>query len=407
MSQFIHNKTASFFVTLLIGIIILSFMFTGYQTFEGGGGINAIGKVGNEIIKPEEFQQEYNRQIEFYKQMFGGEMSAKQIEGLKIKDNTLRNLIQRKLMVKFAGEMGTFPAVEEVTAEIKGLPYFQTNGQFDLAKYKAVLASNRLTPKEFEKDVIAQIKMKNTQAIIQNYPLSEGYLNDLKKFREDKMNAEIVQFSKSSLRKFVDIKKEELTQFLAVDTNQKRLQSMFNERKAALDTPKKPAVFDEYKEKLATEILQKDKVEEIKNLTIMISNNARKALDAGNEKELKALAAKYSLQYSKSFINRLDGLGGENYLTSDNMKEVFAGDLTKSKVHLFDDANNITLLKTSPFTATAAAPKTASPAALADQEKDKEVAGLKNALSRKMLDAILKKMEEDTKVKIYSSAMQE
>ena len=100
MSEFIHNKTASFFVTLLIGIIILSFMFTGYQTFQGGGGVNAIGKVGDELIRPEEFQQEYNRQIDFYKQMMGGEITSKQIEGMKIKESTLKNLVQRKLMVK-------------------------------------------------------------------------------------------------------------------------------------------------------------------------------------------------------------------------------------------------------------------------------------------------------------------
>ena len=401
MSEFIHNKTASFFVTLLIGIIILSFMFTGYQTFQGGGGVNAIGKVGDELIRPEEFQQEYNRQIDFYKQMMGGEITSKQIEGMKIKESTLKNLVQRKLMVKFASVMGAMPANEEVTAEIKGLPYFQTSGQFDLNRYKGLLASNRLTPQEFEKDVIGQIKMKNAQALVQNYPLSEGYLKDLQTFRDEKLSADVVSFSKSSLRKFITISKAELDKFLAVETNQKRLLSMFTERKAALDTPKKPAVFEDYKEKLATEILQKDKVEEIKTLSTEISNGLKKAMDSANEKELKAITAKYSLQYTKGSVNRLDGLSGENYLTADNMKEIFGGDLSKDKVHLFDDGNTITMLKTTPFVAPATA------ATVPATEKEKEIVGLKNALSRKMMEAILKKLEADTKVKIYSSAMQE
>ena len=69
MSEFTKNKTTSIFVTLLIGIIVLSFMFTGYQSFQqGGGSPGAIGKVGDLSIKSEEYQQEYNRQIEFYKQ---------------------------------------------------------------------------------------------------------------------------------------------------------------------------------------------------------------------------------------------------------------------------------------------------------------------------------------------------
>ena len=403
MSAFIHNKTASFFVTLLIGIIILSFMFTGYQTFQGGGGQNAIGKVGDEIIRPEEFQQEYNRQIEFYKQMFGGEMSAKQIESFKIKENTMKNLIQRKLMVKFAGEMGTNPATEEVAAEIKGLPYFQTNGQFDLNRYKGLLAANRLTPQEFEKDVVGQIKMKNTQALIQNFPLSEGYLKDLENFRNDKLTADTVVFSKSSLRNFIEIKKEEITKFLAVETNQKRIASMFNERKSALDKPQKPAILDDFKEKFATEILQKDKVEDIKNLTVKISNDLKKALETNNEKEVKAITTKYALKYTKGSINRLDGLSGDNYLSADNMKEIFSGDMTKAQVHLFDDANTITIVKTTPYMA----PKEVVIAQKPTDDKNKEINGLKNALSRKMMEAILKKMEEETKVKIYSSFSQE
>lgn len=377
-------------------------MFTGYQTFQGGGGVNAIGKVGDEIIRPEEFQQEYNRQIEFYKQMMGGEVSAKQIEGLKIKESTLKNLVQRKLMIKFANVMGTSPSNEEVANEIKTLPYFQTNGQFDITRYKGLLAANKLTPQEFEKDVVSQIKMKNTQTLVQNYPLSEGYLNDMQKFRNDKLSADVVSFSKSSLRKFIEIKKDELSKFLAADTNQKRLLSMFNERKASLDTPKKPAIFEDYKEKLALEILQKDKVEEIKILSTTVANELKKAMESSNEKELKAITTKYSLQYTKSSVNRLDGLSGDNYLSADNMKEIFSGDLTKGQVHLFDDANTITMIKTSPFVASAA-----TVADKDNKKEEKDVNGLKNALSRKMMEAILKKMEEETKVKIYSSAMQE
>ena len=129
---------------------------------------------------------------------------------------------------------------------------------------------------------------------------------------------------------------------------------------------------------------------------------------SGNEKEIKAITAKYSLSYTKSAVNRLDGLAGENYLTTENMKAIFGGDLSKAQVHLFDDANNITLLKTTPYTP-AAAPKVAvkTPAAPVENQDAKDAAGLKNALSRKMMDAILKKMEAETRIKIFSSFSQE
>ncbi len=501
MSEFTKNKTASFFVTLLIGFIILSFMFTGYQSLQQGTG-NTIGKVGDLPIKPEEYQQEYNRQIEFFKQMMGGEITAKQIEQMGIKQSTLKNIVQRKLMIKFATDLGTFPSEQEVAAEIKTLTYFQTNGQFDKDRYKAVLAANRLTPKEFEDDVINQLKLKNSQGLLQNFPLSKNYLSDLQKIRNEKLNAEIVQFSKSGLRNFVEVSKEELNKFLAVNTNAIRLQSMFNERKASLDKPEEvkarhillttqgkdeakvkaeiekiakevtpgnfakmadkftedpsgkgkggdlgsfgkgrmvpefdkvafsiptktisspiktqfgyhlilveqrtaghEASFSEYKEKFATELLQKDKVEEIKKLTQEISDKIKKALEANNESELKSLVAKYKLQYSKGSVNRLDGLSNGANLTADNMKDLFAGDLSKSKVNLFDDGSGIIILKT------AAATSANASADLNEQAKiATDNAGLKNALSRKMMESILKKLEEDTKIKIYSNMLQE
>ena len=500
MSEFTKNKTASIFVTLLIGIIVLSFMFTGYQSLQqGGGSPNAIGKVGDLPIKVEEYQQEYNRQIEFYKQMMGGEISAKQIEAMKIKESTLKNIIQRKLMVKFATDIGARPSEAEIKAEIKTLPYFLSNGQFDINRYKAILAANKLTPIEFEADITNQLKMKSTQSLSQEFPLSKGYLSDLQKIRDEKLNAEIISISKNGLRNFVEVSKEELNKFLAIETNQKRLQSMFNERKSSLDKPEevkarhillktegkneadvkvaiekiakevtpanfakmadkytedpsgkgkggdlgsfgrgrmvpefdkvafseKPgkvsapiktqfgyhillvekltqghaATFNEFKDKFATELIQKDKVEDIKKLTVDISNNLRKALEAGNEKEVKSITEKYKLQYTKGSVNRLDGASTGTNLTVENMKELFSGDLTKPSIHLFDDGASMVMMKTISVKGTSD---------LADKTKvASDNASLKNALSRKMMESILKKLEEQTKVKIYSNMVQE
>lgn len=497
MSEFKKNKTAGVFATVLIGIIILAFMFTGYQQFENGG-VASVGSVGGMPIKPEEYQQEYNRQIEFYKQIMGGELSAKQLESLKIKESTIKNIVQRKLMVKFAKDLGTFPADEEVKTEIKALPYFQTNGQFDVTRYKGILASNRLTPLEFEQDVIDQLRMKKVQELTAHFPLSKGYTEDIAKFRAEKVNAEIVQISKNSLRQFIEVSDAEVTKFLSVPTNEKRVESMFKEQQAGLDKPEEVtakhillmtegkkesevkaqiekiakevttanfatlankytedpsgkgkggdlgtfgkgrmvpefeavaftqkagtisapvktaygyhiiyvekkneaivAKLADFKNKIAREIVQKDKIEELKNLTVSIANKMRLALESGNDAEVKALAAKYKLQYSKSSVNRLDGAGSQTYLSADNMKAIFSSDLTKAQFHSFDDGANMTMIRTTPG------------AVVADLNEQAKIASdeasLKNALAKKMMDDILKKLELNTKVKINNTALQ-
>ncbi|MBY0416099.1 MAG: SurA N-terminal domain-containing protein [Bdellovibrionales bacterium] len=494
MSEFTKNKSAGVFATVLIGFIILTFMFTGYQQFEnGGGGATSIGSVGGDSIKPEEYDQEYKRQIEFYKQISGGaELTSKQLEAFKVKESVIRNIVQRKLMVKFAKDLGTFPADEEIKTEIKALPYFQTNGQFDITRYKGLLAANSLTPHEFEQDVINQIRTRKAQELAATYPLSKGYMADLAKFREDKVNAEIVQISKSSLSQFVEVSSDEVTKFLNVETNQKRVESIFKERQASLDKPaevtarhillmtqgkneadvktqiekiakeatasnfatlankytedpsgkgkggelgafgkgqmvpefdavafsQKPGVVSapvktaygyhlilvekrtepivaklaDFKEKFSREIIQKDKVEDLKKITIDLANGMRKALEAGNETEVKALTAKYKLQYQKTSMNRIDGVDAGTYLSAENMKTIFAADLTKPQFHSFDDGGNLIMLRTTPGAVVADA--NVETKAQADQTS------LKNALARKMMDSILKEMEANTRVKI-------
>ncbi len=497
MSEFTKNKTAGVFATVLIGIIILAFMFTGYQQFEGGGSASNVGSVGGQPIKPEEYEQEYNRQVQFYKQIYGDEISAKQLEDLKIKDAVIKNIVQRKLLVKLAKDLGTFPAEEEVKAEIKGLPYFQTNGQFDITRYKGLLQANRLTPLEFEQDVVDQIRMKHMSEVTNHFPLSKGYMADLAKFRAEKVNAEIVTISKNSLNQFIEVSNDEMAKFLAVDTNKKRLESMFKERQASLDkpetvtarhillmsqgkvdadvktqiekiakevtpanfaakanqytedpsgkgkggelkafsrgqmvpefdeaafsqkpgtisapiktaygyhlilvenkTPEVKAKLADHQEKFAREIIQKDKVEALKTLTVSIANELRSALEAGNEAAVKNIVAKYKLSYNKSSINRIDGVDAGTYLSADNMKSIFSSDLTKAQFHSFDDGANLVMVRTTPGAAVAdlnSAEKAAT-----------DNAALQSTLAKKMMDNFLKELEANTRVKINHNAI--
>lgn len=492
------TKSTNSFATVLIGLIILAFMFTGYQQFENGG-LASVGSVGGLPIKLEEYQQEYNRQIEFYKSIAGGDITSKQIESFKIKENAIKNIVQRKLMIKFAKDVGTFPSLEEVKTEIKNLPYFKTNEQFDVNRYKSILAANHLSPLDFEQDVSDQIRMKKFQELSQNFPLSKGYLSDLNNFRQEKLQAEIVTISKNSLSQFIDISKEELEAFFSVETNQKRIESIFKERKPSLDKPEevtarhilllsegkkeeevkaritqiakevtplnfitkanqytedpsgkgkggalgsfsrgkmvlefedvafkqKPgtisspvktpygyhlilvekkseavsATFSDYREKFAREILQKDKVGELKKLTNSIAENLKKALEQNDEAEIKKLTTLYKVQLNKTTINRLDGAGPDAYLTAQNMKELFSKDLTKTQLHFFDEGTSIVVIKTTPYVAK-----------INDLEEKaklaRDEAGLKNALARKMIENILKQLELNTKVKINKNAIQ-
>lgn len=498
MSEIKKTKTGNTFATVLIGLIILAFMFTGYQQFEGGGTMGAtdVGSVSGEKISVEEYNTEYNRQIEFYKQIMGGDLNAKQIEEMNIKQMAIKNIVQRKLMGRLAKDLGTFPSNNEITNEIKALPYFQTNGQFNIELYKQLLTNNRLTPANFEKDVEGQLRLQKLQALIGTYPISKGYLQDLEALRALKANAEVVEFSKNSLAQFIPVSGAEVQAFLSDETNNKRVESMFNDRKASLGkpeevkarhillvtqgkdeaqvkaqiekiakevtpanfiakakqytedpsgkenggdlgtftkgnmvaefeaaafsqkpgtisapvktnfgyhlimvekhTPEQVAVYANFKNQLATEMMRKDRVEELKNLTVSVANELRAAMESGNAAQVKAIVNKYQLKHSNGTINRLDGFSSGTMISTENMNTIFNSDLTKTGFHSFDDGINMIMVRTTPQTEKE---KTVVTAENAD-------ANLKNALARKMMDNILKDMEANTKVKLNRNMLQ-
>ena len=235
MKETFQHKTSSVLVSGLIGLIIISFMFTGYQSMQGTPDV--IAKVGNRSIKIREYQQEYERQMQFYSNyMFGGNpLTEEQVLKFGIRENTLKSLVSRKLFINFAERVGFIPSTEQVKEKVKELDYFKTNGQFDLQRYKAVLTNARITPADFEEDIIDQIKAQNAQELLSSFPMSDAYISDIMKFKSDMTKLNIVQINRRNLTKFVDVSKSEVDQFLAKPTNLERVKNLFGARKKTLD----------------------------------------------------------------------------------------------------------------------------------------------------------------------------
>ncbi len=258
MSSNFQKTTSNFFVTFLIGLIVVSFMFTGYESMKGSP--NAVAKVGDYPISGREYQSEYNRQINFYKNaiMGGKDLSSKDIERFGIKNQVLRNLVQSKLQLIFADQADVYAAPTQVKKVIKEIEYFQTGGQFDVNKYKGLLAANGITAKDFEEDMKEQVLKENSRNFFENFPVSNAYINDIARFKEMRYNATVAEVSEAPLKKFIKVSDSEVKEYLSNEANKARTESLFKERKATLDKPERVR---------ASHILVKteDKVKEIQS----------------------------------------------------------------------------------------------------------------------------------------------
>ncbi len=272
-----QKKASGMLVTILIGLIVISFMFSGYQSFRFSS--NAVGSVGDYPIEIKEYETTLNNTIRYYSQMMGGRnLTSKDIERFGIRQQVIRKLVNMKLQLTLTDYLHIYPSAKEVADQIQKLPYFLDNGVFSLKKYKMLLRNNGLTPKNFESTVREDMKLKVLQETFGKVPLSQTYLTDLKNFKSKRFSSVVVSFTKDEIKQNLPIRKSEIKKFLSNKENLAKVEKLFNERKEQLSTKEAVEV---------SHILLKGQSEDIK----------KKALDLRKKltpKNFAAMAKKYT-----------------------------------------------------------------------------------------------------------------
>lgn len=232
MKNAFASKMSYFILTFLFLIIMASFLFSGYDNFSLGGGKNVATVDGNEVtIK--EYQIALNRQVEFFNQMMGGKgMTQKQLEEMGIKQSVMNGLIQQKLIANTAESMGFVVSLEEIKNEIKNLPYFKRNEQFDVNLYRNVLQSNGYTPTQFEELISNDLKQKKVDELFSTTLISENAVKDILNFKNNGTNVTAIKISRQSLAPLVSVSEQEIKDYIAKPENKKSLEAAYTENYA-------------------------------------------------------------------------------------------------------------------------------------------------------------------------------
>lgn len=218
----------------MIILIIISFMFTGsYDSLRTTP--DTVAKVGGEVISYREYDTEVKRQMGFYQQFMGGKPLTKaQIEQFKLKENALKNLINRTILHEFGKSIGMRVSKDEIVQEIKTQSYFQTNKQFDINKYKNILKANQYTPEQWESNTAKDLLRQKINQLFDTLSISKSLANEIKKYKDQKKTMTLAQIDKNKLRAKLPVSKTELDAYLAKPENKEQVKKLFEQRKASL-----------------------------------------------------------------------------------------------------------------------------------------------------------------------------
>ncbi len=165
MLNIFRKKAGSWMIKAILGAIIIVFVFWGVGNYGNRQG-NIVAVVDGEKIKIDEYRKAYENLLEQFRQRFGKNLNDEIIKMLRIKNQALNMLVDRKLMLHAAEKLKLRVSQDEVVAVIKSFTAFQTAGTFNNRLYSSILNRVRMTPDEFEAEQSATLLLNKLRRFI-------------------------------------------------------------------------------------------------------------------------------------------------------------------------------------------------------------------------------------------------
>lgn len=152
MMDRLREGVNSIAVKIILGLIILSFVFAGVGNFLVTGGNNIAAKVGNTEISRDDFEQAYQNERNRMQAQLGDYFSnllADPTYVASFRQSVLDRMVNDLLLEQHAITLGMRVSDQQVRQMILEMPQFQTQGTFDQEIYQAALRRAGYTPDMF------------------------------------------------------------------------------------------------------------------------------------------------------------------------------------------------------------------------------------------------------------------
>lgn len=134
---------------------------TGRQTLRS----DVVAKVNGKNIDILDFQREWRRTREAYRDIYGSQYDPKTMDP-QLRRMVLEEMIQKELLAQEARRRGIEVSDEEVIKSISSNPAFQSEGKFDIGRYNRILEYMGITPSIFEEQERENLRISKLRTIL-------------------------------------------------------------------------------------------------------------------------------------------------------------------------------------------------------------------------------------------------
>lgn len=243
MLQAIRDRATGWIAYGIVGFLVIPFAFWGIDQYQGGGSTN-VAVVDGEEITQQEFQRAYLGQQTRMRDMLGGELDLEALESMGLKRQVLDQLINQRVLTGTSSKAGMRIGDEALARTIHEISVFQTDGQFDLNRYRQLIASQGYTPETFEAQMRLDVQNRQLQAGVgATFEPTVSDLDLLLQVREQRRDVETLRLSLAAAREAVQVEEDELTTWFQANRDQFQVPERAQVQYLELDADKLGAEF--------------------------------------------------------------------------------------------------------------------------------------------------------------------
>jgi len=162
-----QNKISRAFVWIIMGLVMVGLV--GFGSFNFGGSVTSIGKVGDTDIPADRYFREVNAQLNAFQAEIGQRLSFDEAQSMGLDQAALETVINQVALENENARLGVSVGDDQLAARIRDIDAFhRPNGGFDRETYNFVLQQSDLTTREFEETLRSEVARTVLQGAVTN-----------------------------------------------------------------------------------------------------------------------------------------------------------------------------------------------------------------------------------------------
>lgn len=154
--QSIRERLTGILAFVILGILIIPFALVGVTQYFTASDSNIVARVNEIEISTNDFNQSFSNYRRRMQSIMGASYDPVAFDQLTVRREHLDNLINEELITQAAQSMGLDVDNETLAEEIRNIPAFQVDGQFNSDVYQSRLQAQGLSVRQFESEMRSQ-----------------------------------------------------------------------------------------------------------------------------------------------------------------------------------------------------------------------------------------------------------